>query len=119
MSDVLPEGFEDLELYMDWALPTESTRNRKRWTATMQESQVFYDVMLGRAGDALAYLDEYDLEVLDTRQANLLNMCLALVECSISIEMYGETQPKFVFPIERFVPIHDSWPQARSMAAAR
>lgn len=112
MSDLLPDGFADLAPYLAWAQPTEFGRNRKRWTSTMEESQAFYDVMMARAGDALVYLDDFPLDALDAGQTNLLNMCLGLVECSISIEMYGQAQPKYVFPIERFVPVHDNWPMA-------
>ncbi len=117
MSDLLPDGFADLEPYLGWAQPTEFGRNRKRWTSTIEESQVFYDAMMARADAALTYLDDFPLDALDSRQTNLLNMCLGLVECSISIEMYEQAQPKYVFPIERFVPVHDNWAIADSMGA--
>lgn len=110
MHPPLPDDFADLEPWLDWAQPSEHLRNRKRWTATMTESQSFYDIMQHRCKDALAYLDRFPLTSLDLRQQALLNMCLALTEVSVSVEMYGEPQPKYVFPIERFVPVHDSWP---------
>jgi len=106
----LPDGFADLERWIDWALPTEHARNRKRWSASMAESQAFYDVMQIRCGDALTYLDRTPLTDLDDRQRRLLDMCLALTEVSVTVEMYGEPQPKYVFPIDRFVPLHDAWP---------
>lgn len=110
MPPPLPDDFADLEPWLDWAQPSEYLRNRRRWTATMAESQAFYDVMQRRCGDALAYLDQFPLAELDARQQTLLNMCLALTEVSVTIEMYGEPSPKYVFPIERFVPVHDGWP---------
>lgn len=106
----LPDDFADLEPWLDWAQPSEFLRNRKRWTATMAESQEFYDVMQARCAEALAYLDRFALADLDARQQRLLNMCLALAEVAVTVEMYGEPRPKYVFPIERFVPVHDGWP---------
>lgn len=110
MRSLLPEGFADLEPWIDWAQPTEHLRNRKRWSATMADSKAFYDVMQARCGDALTYLDQFPLADLDDRQQALLNMCLALTEVSVTVEMYDDPQPKYVFPIERFVPVHDMWP---------
>lgn len=110
MTQSLPAGFEDLEPFLSWAQPTETERNKRRWAATLAESQAFYDKMIERAPAALDYLDQFDLTKLDEAQKTLLNMCLALAECSITIEMYGDPQPKYVFPIERFVPVHDNWP---------
>lgn len=109
MTRQLPEAFNDLEGFMDWARPTESGRNEKRWSATMQESRTFYDTMMARAPDALEYLNTFPLEEIAGPDRTLLDMCLALAECSSTIEMYEEPQPKYVFPIQRFVPTHDSW----------
>ena len=35
MSSPLPDGFSDLEPWIDWAQPTELARNHKRWSASM------------------------------------------------------------------------------------
>lgn len=109
MPSSLPDDFVDLEPWIDWAQPTELLRNQKRWAATMEESQSFYDIMQERCGAALSYLDQFALTALDEKQTTLLHLCLGLAEVAITIEMYGEPQPKYVFPIERFVPLHDSW----------
>lgn len=110
MQSPLPDGFADLEPWMDWAQPSELLRNRKRWSASMAETQAFYDAISARCAAALDYLNQFPLPDLDTRQQSLLNMCLALTEAAVTIEMYGEPQPKYVFPIDRFVPVHDAWP---------
>jgi hypothetical protein len=106
---LFPPGFEDVEQFSDWARPTETGRNQKRWSSSLEESQAFYDAMLIAAPRALAYLDGFPLDALDPGQSRLLDLCLALAECSATIEMYGEPRPNYVFPIERFVPVHDSW----------
>lgn len=118
MQQTLPEGFEDLAAFLDWAQPTEVGRNERRWSATMEESQLFYDTMLKRAPDALDYLDQFALDALTPSQQRLLNLCLALAECAITVEMYGEPNPKYVFPIARFVPLHDRWPVTAAGANA-
>lgn len=109
----LPSGFEVLEQYLAWALPSERERNLKRWSATMQQTQAFYGAMLERTSDALDYLNQFELGDLTEAQSTLLNLCLAFVEASISVEMYEEAQPKYVFPIERFIPLHDQWQSRR------
>lgn len=114
MPTSLPQGFEDLECWIDWALPTELARNSKRWTSSMTESRAFYEAMHRRGAEALAYLDQFELGRLDDRQQALLNMCLSLAEVSATVEMYEDPTPKYVFPIERFVPIHDGWTMAAS-----
>ena len=117
MTAELPAGFEDLAGFLSWAQPTEYARNKRRWSASLEESQAFYDAMLARGPVALDYLDGFPLDALDGPQKNLLDLCLALAECAITIEMYGDPRPKYVFPIDRFVPVHDGWPVAAAGAA--
>ncbi len=112
MTASLPRGFEDLEPFLDWARPTELERNSKRWSATMEESRAFYEVMIERGGAALEYLGGFELAAIEGAERRLLDLCLALAECSATIEMYEDPQPKYVFPIDRFVPTHDAWPLA-------
>lgn len=109
MSEPFPEKFTALEPFADWAQPTELRRNQKRWSVTLEESRAFYDAMLEAAPKALVYLNETPLDELNPAQKRLLDLCLAFAEVSITIEMYDDPQPKYVFPIDRFVPLHDSW----------
>jgi len=110
MPDSLPQGFSDLECWRDWAQPTELGRNHKRWASSLEESRAFYDAMHRRGAEALAYLNRFELGRLDAGQQALLNLCLALAEVSATVEMYEDPTPKYVFPIDRFVPVHDTWP---------
>lgn len=114
MQDSLPQGFSDLECWLDWARPTELGRNHKRWASSLEESKAFYDAMHKKGADALSYLNQFELGQLDEAQRTLLNMCLALAEVSATVEMYENPTPKYVFPIDRFVPVHDTWPLASS-----
>ncbi|MGJ8536857.1 MAG: hypothetical protein ACSHW2_06865 [Parasphingopyxis sp.] len=116
MTAELPKGFEDLVPFLDWAQPTELRRNEKRWSVTLEESRAFYDSMLNRGPAVLEYLNQFSLADLEKQdraaEKRLLDMCLALAEVSATIEMYEDPQPKYVFPIQRFVPTHDAWPLA-------
>lgn len=112
MVTMLPEGFDDLLPFIDWAKPTEFERNSKRWSASLEESRLFYDAMIERGAAALDYLGRLPLDEIGGADRTLLDMCLALAECSATIEMYGEPRPKYVFPIARFCPTHDAWPLA-------
>lgn len=118
MPGTFPDDFTALELFSDWALPTEYGRNSYRWRATLAESQAFYDAMLGHGAAALEYLNGFPIDELDARQTSLLNLCLAFTEVSVTIEMYGEPQPKYVFPIARFVPLHDGWNETFATGAS-
>ncbi|WP_298167380.1 hypothetical protein [Novosphingobium sp.] len=108
----LPDHFADLAPFLEWAQPTEVGRNAKRWRSSLEESQRFYDAMLERGPAALEYLGGFALDAISGPDRTLLNLCLALAECSATIEMYENPQPKYVFPIERFVPVHDTWDAA-------
>ncbi|MBC2660171.1 hypothetical protein H7F50_00270 [Novosphingobium flavum] len=113
----LPEQFADLRPYLAWAEPTEVGRNARRWSATLEESRAFYAIMHQRGADALEYLGQFALEDIAGPDLNLLNMCLALAECAATIEMYEDPRPQYVFPIERFVPVHDTWNTASKGSA--
>ncbi|WP_411817221.1 hypothetical protein [Hyphococcus sp. DH-69] len=112
MTSELPEDFKDLTPFIDWARPTELGRNEKRWSATLEESKQFYDTMLARGPAALEYLSQYSLHEIVGPDRALLDLCLALAEAAATIEMYEDPQPKYVFPIQRFIPTHDEWPLA-------
>ena len=79
MADGLPDGFEDLLPFIDWARPTEMERNAKRWSATMAESRAFYDAMLARGAAAMDYLGQVPLDAIAGDDLTLLNLCLAVV----------------------------------------
>ncbi|WP_408587638.1 hypothetical protein [Novosphingobium sp.] len=119
MNDIqLPEQFADLVRFLPWARPTEVQRNDQRWSSTLEESQAFYTTMLERGPAALEYLNRLPLHDIRGADRTLLNMCLALAECSATVEMYENPQPKYVFPIARFVPVHDTWDAGSKGAAS-
>ena len=58
MPERLPEAFRDLEIWMEWSLPTESERGAKRRASSMQELEAFYAGMMARMSEVLPYLEQ-------------------------------------------------------------
>ena len=88
----LPTSFEDLEpLVADgWSLSTWTERNTKRYASTMEELQSFYDGLMARADDALAYLAKIDLDNIELQDLRLLQLMLMLLEVSFPVERHGQ-----------------------------
>jgi len=102
---VLPEAFIDLEPFSQWALATESERIAARDSSTLEELQVFYDVMMARIPAILGYLDRFPLDRLPEDARNLLNLALSAVEASIAVELYHQPQVINGFDRARFRPV--------------
>lgn len=104
----LPAEFADLDKYLDWALPTERARSRKRLTSSMEEIKAFYDDMLARIEPALEYLNTFPLDDMPEPQQNLLNLTLMLAEVANAVELF-KTQPGVIdgFDPERFITDHE------------
>jgi hypothetical protein len=86
----LPADFTDLEPFADWALATEAERYAKRLASSMDELQAFYDVAFPRLGDALAYLDGFELNALPEDASALLWLCYSLVNASFPVEVWRQ-----------------------------
>ena len=112
MSDAFPEGFEHLEPFASWALPTERARHAKKNASSMAEVRAFYDAMLPILPGALDHLNGYALSDLPAPDRRLLDLCLAMVEAAMTIENFGAVAPPFLMPLERFEPVHDYWKRA-------
>jgi hypothetical protein len=65
---MLPPQFSDLEpLVEEWALARQADRAQKRVLSNAAEMHPFYDTMLPRMGDILAYLKQFPVEALPDR----------------------------------------------------
>ena len=106
MSDArkLPPAFAELEPFVAvWAKPTVNERLAARGTSSMAEITAFYDAMIVRGDDALAYLEPLDLHDLPEDAACLMQLLLALVQASMAVEIQRQPLP----PRTRF-PFHVS-----------
>jgi hypothetical protein len=106
MSDArLPEQFRDLEALGDvWILPTEGERHARRLTSNIAELRAFYDSLMPRIDDVLAYLSEFQLDNLTPEGRNLLSLACSLAEIGPAVERYGQPEVPDGFDSRRFLP---------------
>jgi hypothetical protein len=109
MTGIFSAAFAALEPFADWALPSERQRHEKKSGSTMAEVQAFYDAFLPLLPDALDYLNGFELSDLPAAERRLLDLCLAMVEAGMAVEMFGEVSPAYLMAGSRFVPVHDDW----------
>jgi hypothetical protein len=88
--NTLPTDFADLEPFAEWAIPTERARYDKRVGSTMDEMQAFYDAAFPRMEDALAYLEQYEMDALPEDAKRLLWLYCALVTVSFPVEVWRQ-----------------------------
>ena len=87
---ILPPDFADLEPFADWSLEHEAERYAKRLGSTMEELQVFYDAALPRLPDAMAHLDQLELDALPQEARRLLWLMYSLVNASFPVEVWRQ-----------------------------
>ena len=85
----LPGRFGQLEyLVGQWALPTEKLRSARRWSASAEEFQKFYDAMVPLINEILAYLDQFSLDEMPEDALALFHLSLSLAESAPHVEFY-------------------------------
>jgi hypothetical protein len=84
----LPEQFSDLESLVEWSLPTESARNAKRRSSSMEQLRQFYETMLPRTEAVLEHLDKFPLDQMPEKERRLLFLALSLAEVANAIELF-------------------------------
>ncbi len=90
---LLPEEFADLEPFAaKWCLATESERYATRLASSMGEIQAFYDAIVARAEDAIAFCDKFPLDDQPDDAVHLMHMLYSMVMVSFPVECWG--QPK-------------------------
>ncbi|KAA0112232.1 hypothetical protein [Mycolicibacterium sp. P1-5] len=88
----LPEEFADLEQFSEWCLATETERYAKRLASTMVDMQAFYDAIVPRAEEAIAYCDKFPLDDLPEDVLNLMHLLYSMIIVSFPVECWK--QPK-------------------------
>jgi hypothetical protein len=88
---MLPAEFADLEPFAErWSLETESARWDERMSSTMDAMQAFYDAMLPRVEEAIAYCDKFPLNDMPDDAVNLLRMVYSFVVVSFPVELWRQ-----------------------------
>ena len=107
MSGLLPDQFQDLETFMEWALPTERERNNKRVASTMSAIQAFYDAMQPRARAIIAHLDKFSLNEMPARETRLMNLLLSLAEVANAVEIFKQPTVIDGYDSRRTIMVHE------------
>ena len=98
----LPEAFQDLAPWLDWALEPERARTAKKVASSMEELRAFYDAAMPRMEEIIACLDAVPAG--DDRPApahRLYLLTLSLVEVANLVEIYKRREV-----IEACDPLH-------------
>lgn len=116
---VLPDGFEDLAPFLDWALPTADERQSRRRMATPRDLKAFYDAVLPRLEAILSEVDRYPLGALPQSHRAIFDIALSLAEVAPHIELYGGAPGvPFAFDESRFVAVHGKQETWRGLCPA-
>ena len=88
VEDALPEAFQDLAPWLDWALEPERTRTEKREASSMVEIRAFYDAVLPRLEEMIRYLEDHRDGGMPAPARRLYLISLSLVEVANLVELY-------------------------------
>lgn len=87
----LPSEFADLEPFAEtWCLATERERYEQRMASTTEEMQAFYDAIVPRADDVMAYLDQFPLDSLADDALDLLHLLYSMIQVSFPVEVWRQ-----------------------------
>ena len=90
---MLPDEFSDLERFAaKWCLATEAERYAERLATSMPEMQAFYDAIMARAEEAIAYCDKFPLDDMPDDARNLLHLLYSMVMVSFPVECWGQAR---------------------------
>jgi hypothetical protein len=91
---LLPSAFGELEPFAGrWCLATERERWATRMSSSMEEMQAFYDTILPRVPEAIAFCDTFPLDDQPDDAVNLLRMIYSFVIVSFPVELWRQPCP--------------------------
>jgi hypothetical protein len=90
---MLPAQFADLEPFAaTWCLGSEPERFAQRMASSMYDMQAFYDAIIPRAEEAIAYCDQFPLDDLPEDVLNLMHLLYSMIMVSYPVECWGQPQ---------------------------
>lgn len=99
----LPEGFENLEPYIDWSLASERDRIAKRVASQMEDIIEFHGAVSKQLEAIIVFLNQYPYDDLPEDGQRLCDMALSLVEVAPLVEMYKDPANLYMVDPERFI----------------
>jgi hypothetical protein len=89
----LPQEFSDLEPFVaDWALPTRAQRYEMRLKKPYDDLVTFYDTIAPRAEQAIAYLNDLDINELPEDAEKLLHLLYSMILVSYSVNVFKQNR---------------------------
>lgn len=85
----LPGEFQDLQDLVEWALPAEEERYRKRMDSSIEELAAFYARVRPRAAAARDYLDRYGSDPLPLDAQRLLWLLFSMITASYAVDVFA------------------------------
>jgi hypothetical protein len=93
MGTSLPDSFSELEPYVaDWALATRKERYAARLDRPFDDLVAFYDSVAPRAEEAIAYLDELNVNALPDDATRLLHMLYSFILVSYAVNVFNQNR---------------------------
>lgn len=102
MASKFPQPFDEFESFSGWALRQREARYKKRIHSSMEEIRAFYETLRPRIKEVVEYLNARSLDNLSEEDSRLLNLALAWMDASRSIEVLGTPDIRYGLPAERF-----------------
>lgn len=85
----LPEGFEDLEPFLDhWCTRTSHERWIIRANTPYRQLVDFYETMHDRAEEATKYLEQFPLHEMSEPANNLFQLLLSMCHAAVGVEIH-------------------------------
>lgn len=104
----LPDEFSQLGPFVqDWAHASKTERQNKRFYSSMEELQTFYDAILPRIDEILAYLNRFTLEQMPQDARRLFYLSLSLAEVAPAVELFKQPRVPDGFDVTRIVHVED------------
>ncbi|MGE3745300.1 MAG: hypothetical protein AB7G25_06265 [Sphingomonadaceae bacterium] len=109
----MPEPFQDLGGFLDWALPTETLRRQKRESSTMEEIREFYDAVLPKVQAIMDHFRAAETESggpdkVDDDSKTLFTLMLAFACASLSVELHKSPVVPDGMPGDIWKPEHET-----------
>jgi len=109
----LPAGFESLEPYIDWALPTETLRRQKREASSMAQITDLYRAVLPEAERVFEHFRSAETQAggadkVDAPTRLLFTLMLAFADASLSVELHKSPIVPDGMPGDIWKPEHET-----------
>lgn len=102
--NLVPDQFKDLGAFAPaWTLATETERNHRRLSSSMEELQALYEAMLPQMDAIFEYLNQFPLDNMPEDAKRLFYLTLSFAEIAPAVELFKQPSVIDGFESARFV----------------